>query len=71
MCRRVTKKVESGFGKASNRVKAKDLRPQGIPVHSVVGCPLSGSAKAWPVEGHYRVPSLSPKRSNQALRPAP
>ena len=25
--------------------------------------------KAWPMEGHYRVPSLFSKRSNQALRP--
>ena len=32
MCRRVTNKGESGFGTANNRAKAKDLRPQGIPV---------------------------------------
>ncbi len=30
MCLRVTKKGESGFGKASNRVKAEDHRPSGI-----------------------------------------
>ena len=30
MCRRVTNKGESGFGKASDRVKAKDHRPSGI-----------------------------------------
>ena len=28
----MTNKGESGFGKASDRVKAKDHRPQGIPV---------------------------------------
>ena len=27
--------------------------------------------KAGPMEGHYRVPSLFSKRSNQALRPGP
>ena len=32
MCRRVTNKEESGFGKASDRAKAKDHRPQGILV---------------------------------------
>jgi len=30
MCLRVTNKGESGFGKASDRVKAKDHRPSGI-----------------------------------------
>ena len=30
LCRRVTNKGESGFGKASDRVKAKDHRPSGI-----------------------------------------
>ena len=28
----MTNKGKSGFGKASDRAKAKDLRPQGIPV---------------------------------------
>ncbi len=32
VCLRVTNKGESGFGKASDRVKAEDHRPQGIPV---------------------------------------
>ena len=32
LCLRVTNKGESGFGKASDRAKAKDHRPQGIPV---------------------------------------
>jgi len=32
MCRRVTNKGDSGFGKASDRAKAEDHRPQGIPV---------------------------------------
>ena len=32
LCQRVTSKGESGFGKASDRAKAKDHRPQGIPV---------------------------------------
>ena len=35
-------KGESGFGKVSDRAKAKDLRPQGNPGGSVVGCPLNG-----------------------------
>ena len=30
MCRRVTKKGESGFGKASDRAKAEDRRSSGI-----------------------------------------
>ena len=30
MCRRVTNKGESGFGKASDRAKAEDHRPSGI-----------------------------------------
>ena len=46
MCWRVTKKGESGFGKASDRAKAKDLRLQGILGGSVVGCPLNGRGKA-------------------------
>ena len=36
LCLRVTNKGESGFGKASDRAKAKDLRPQGIFGGSVV-----------------------------------
>ena len=32
MCRRVTNKGKSGFGKASDRAKAKEHRPSGIPV---------------------------------------
>ena len=36
MCRRVTNEGKSGFGKASDRAKAKDLRPQGIFGGSVV-----------------------------------
>ena len=32
LCLRVTNKGKSGFGKASDRVKAKDHRPSGIPV---------------------------------------
>ncbi len=36
-----------------------------------MGCPLSRREKARPLfEGHYRVHSLSSKRSSQALRPA-
>jgi len=31
LCLRVTNKGQSGFGKASDRAKAKDLRPQGTP----------------------------------------
>ncbi len=67
LCLRVTKKAQSGFSKTNDRVKAKDHRPQGIPVvvwwgaHSAEGEKLD--------ERHYRVPSLSPKRSNQAWRP--
>ena len=30
MCRRVTNEAKSGFGKASDRVKAKDHRPSEI-----------------------------------------
>jgi len=70
MCRRVTNKGEGGFGKGSDRAKTKDHRPQGIPV-VVVGRPLSGRGKAWLMEGHYRVPTLSHKRSNQALSTPP
>jgi len=44
---------------------------KGILGGSVVGCPLKGRGKTWPMEGHYRVPSLFSKRSNQALRPGP
>ena len=44
---------------------------KGILGGSVVGCPLKGREKAWPMEGHIRVPSLFSKRSNQALRPGP
>ena len=70
MCRRVTNKGESGFGKASDRVKAEDHRPSGIL--GEVWCPLKRREKARPLfVGHYRVPSLYPKRSNQALRPGP
>ena len=59
MCRRVTNKGESGFGKASDRVKAKHHRPSGIL--GVVGCPLSRREKARPLfEGHYRVPVSIP-----------
>ena len=32
MCRRVTNKGDSGFGKVIDRAKAEDHRPQGIPV---------------------------------------
>ncbi len=67
----MTKKGESGFGKASDRVKAKDHLPHEILGGSAVGCPLSRREKARPLtEGHDRVPSLSPKGSSQALRPA-
>ena len=38
----------------------------------MVGCPLNRRQKARPFfEGHYRVPSLCPKRSSLALRPGP
>ena len=37
-----------------------------------MGCPPNRREKARPLfEGHYRVPSLYPKRSSQALRPGP
>ena len=32
MCRRATNKEKSGFGKASDKVEAKEHRPSGIPV---------------------------------------
>ena len=32
MCRRVTNKGKSGFGKANDRVEAEEHRPSGIPV---------------------------------------
>ena len=32
ICRRVTNKGKSGFGKANDRVEAKEQRPSGIPV---------------------------------------
>ena len=41
ICRRVTYKGKGGFGKVSDRVKAKDLRPQEI-LGGVVGCPVNG-----------------------------
>ena len=41
LCLRVTNKGESGFGKANNRVKAKEYRLYGILGGSAVGCPLS------------------------------
>jgi hypothetical protein len=67
----VTNKGESGFGKANDRVKAKKHRPYWILGGSAVGYPRSRREKARPsFEGHYRVPSLSPKRSSQVLRPA-
>ena len=70
MCWRVTNEGESGFGKANDRVEAKEHRLYGILGGSVVGCPLNRREKARPLfEGHYRVPSLYPKRSSQALRP--
>ncbi len=70
MCRRVTDKEKSGFGKASDRVGAKEHLLYKIPVE--VGRPLNRREKARPLfEGHYRVPSLYPKRSSQALRPRP
>ena len=55
ICRRVTNKGKSGFVKASYKIKAKDLRPPGIPVEVwrgallekgkslAEGRPLSGS----------------------------
>ena len=46
MCRRLTKTGKSGFGKASDRAKAKDHRQQGILGGSVVRCPLRGREKA-------------------------
>ena len=77
-CVGVTNKGKSGFGKANDRAKAKDHRPggpQGI---------LGGTAAQWGAlsegenldrfslfEGHYRVASLYPKRSSQALIPGP
>ncbi len=65
-------KGQSGFGKASDRSKAKEHRPYGILRGSVVGCPVSRREKARPLfEGHSRVPSLYPKRSSQAVRPGP
>ena len=70
MCRRVTNKGKSGFSKANDRVKAKEQRPYGILGGSVVECHLSRREKARPLfKNHYRVPSLYPKRSSQALRP--
>ena len=72
MCLRVTNKGKSGFGKANDRVEAKEHRPSGIPVEVWWGAlsALSGREKARPLfEGHYRVPSLYPERSSQALRP--
>jgi hypothetical protein len=38
---------------------------------SAVGYPPNGREKAWPMEGHHRVPSLFSKRSDQVLRPGP
>ena len=67
----VTNKGESGFGKASYRVKAEYHRPLGI-LGEVWWGTLSRRENARPLfEGHDRVPSLYPKRSNQALRPGP
>ena len=67
MCRRVTDKGESGFGKASDRGKSKDHRPYGIlgevwwGALSVEGRKLDRCSKViiW-------FPSLYPKRFNQA-----
>ena len=76
-------KGESGFGKASDRVKAEDHRPSGIlgevrwgalsrEGRTLDRCSKVILEKARPLfEGHYRVPSLYPRRSNQALRPGP
>ena len=56
---RVTNKEESGFGKASDRAKAKDHRPQGIPVVvrwealSVEGEKLDNCSKV--IIGHHRL----------------
>jgi len=44
--------MEDSFGITSRH------RPQRILGGSVVGCPLKGRGKAWPMEGHYRVSSL-------------
>ena len=45
---------KSGFGKANDRVEAKEHRPSGILGGSVVGCPLSRREKARPLfEDHY------------------
>jgi hypothetical protein len=72
LCLRVTNKGKSGFGKANDRAKAKEHRPYEILGGSVVGCSLNRRGKARPLfEVHYRVPSLYPKRSGQALRPGP
>ena len=35
--------------------KRRITAQQGILGGSAVGCPLNGSEKAWPMEGHYRV----------------
>ena len=61
----------AGSAKPATELRRRITAQQGILGGSVVGCPLNGREKAWPMEGHYRVPSLFSKRSNPALRPGP
>jgi len=57
--------------KTTTELRQRITAQKGFLGGSVVGCPLKGRGKAWQMEGHYRVPSLYSKRSNQALRPGP
>ncbi len=73
LCRRVTNKGESGFGKASDRLKSEDHCPYWILSEvwwgalSVEGRKLDRCSKIIT----SRVPNLYPKRCSQALRPNP
>ena len=76
LCLRVTKKGKNGFGKASDRAKAKDHRPQGILVVVRRGA-LSAEGKKLDrcseviVRFPVSLPSALIKKSNQALSPPP
>jgi len=61
---------ESHQQSQATELRRRTTAQKGMLGGSVVGCPLKGREKAWPMEGHCRVPSLFSTRSNQALRPA-
>ena len=71
MCLRGTNKGKSGFGKASDKAKAKDHRPSGI-LGEVWWGALSAEGRNFAARplfvGHYRVPWAKPTHNQTNYR---